>query len=95
MDEESNSNTENDEDKELPSRIRRTRNLPTKPRNPIIYSLATNVFKSDLAATPTGMANTSSTARSKTTQRMNVRNESKRTNRAETDKDVPTDLKCM
>jgi hypothetical protein len=45
--------------------------------------------------TPTGMASTVSTAKSRTTPKTNAEKGFEKTNREETNKDMPIGLKCM
>jgi hypothetical protein len=79
------------------SRIRETRGSPIKTRShqPLNHVTDDSNLDQKLEATPIGMGNTAFTARSVTTLKKNSKRESMKTNHAETNKDVSTDLTCM
>ncbi len=79
----------------LLSKTGETRNsATTKLRDQTQCNLAINNFRPAPATTPTGTGSTVSTARSRTTPKMNAKKEFMKTSHAETNKDVPIGLKC-
>ncbi len=79
-----------------PSRIGKVQNFPINPRKRTQgHSHAIDNSSPVPEVTPTGMASTASTAKSRTILKMNARREFEKTNHAETNKDVLIGLKCM